>query len=395
MTKQKQSSKKQVKLPASTTATASTNPPQVESLESDKPIKPINIPMLDLYSDYLTSSFGLATATGMSVALDGAVGHDDITRFLSEREYTNKDLWKLVKPVIRKIETDDGVVILDDTIEEKSYTDENDIIAWHYDHVFHRNVKGVNILNSIYHNDQGTVPLGTAIVKKNVQYDDLKTGKQKRKSAVTKNEQARTLIKEAIDNQIKFRYVLGDSWFSSQENMEFVVKQGKHFIFAIKSNRTFAKSKEDKLQGLFQSVESLDWEENTAMTGYLKGMDMQVQITRQIFTNEDNSSGILYLATSDHTLGHNDINTIYQKRWKVEEYHKSIKSNLGLAKSPTKKVKTQSNHFFAVAYAYHKLERLTRETGLNHFALKAKLYVKALQASMEELRKLKVLAGVV
>jgi hypothetical protein len=367
--------------------------PKQKQSQSNQDDRPINLPMLDLYSDYLTSSFGLTTATGMSAILDGAVGHDDVTRFLSEREYTNKDLWKLVKPTIRQIETDDGVLALDDTIEEKPYTDENDIIAWHYDHVFNRQVKGVNILNMLYHNDQGTVPLGLAIVKKDVHFTDPVTGKPKRKSSVTKNEQARELIGAATHNQVKFRYILADSWFSSQENMEFVVAKGRHFIFALKSNRTFAESMEDKLKGKFQAVESLAWEENTTKTGYLKGMAMPMQVTRQVFTNEDGSRGVLYLATSDLTLGYTDITTIYQKRWKVEEYHKSTKSNLGLAKSPTKRVITQSNHFFAVAYAYHKLERLARATNLNHFALKAKLYVKALQASMTELRRLKTVGG--
>lgn len=57
---------------------------------SSQSSKPINVPMLDLYSDYLISSFGLTTATGMSAALGGAISHEDITRFLSGREYTNK-----------------------------------------------------------------------------------------------------------------------------------------------------------------------------------------------------------------------------------------------------------------------------------------------------------------
>lgn len=355
--------------------------------------KPINLPLLDLYSDYLISSFGLTTATGMSAALDGAISHDDITRFLSEREYTSKDFWKLVKPVVRQIETDDGVLNLDDTIEEKAYTDENDIIAWHFDHVFGRNVKGVNILNAVYHSENGTVPLGCAIVKKDIPFTDPKTGKAKRRSSVTKNELARELIGSVVQNQVKFKYVLADSWFSSQDNMEFVVKKRKHFIFALKSNRLFAGSKEDKLNGIFQAVDTLEWVDNIVMTGYLKGMDMLIKLTRQVFTNEDGSSGVLYLAISDLTLGYTDITTIYQKRWKVEEYHKSIKSNLGLAKSPTKRVKTQSNHFFAAMYAYVKLEQLATATNLNHFALKTKLYVKALQASMTELQALKKLGG--
>lgn len=358
-------------------------------MPKQKQSKPLDRPMLDLYADYLISSFSFTTATGMSTALDGAVSHDAITRFLSGRQYTNKDLWKLVKPVIREIETPDGVLILDDTIEEKQYTDENDIVAWHYDHVFNRSVKGVNILNCVYASDQGTAPVGCAVVKKDLLFTDPETEKLKRKSAITKNEQARDLIGATIQNQVKFRYCLADSWFASQGTMEFVVKKGKHFIFALKSNRTFASSLEAKQNGAFQAVESLTWEEDQVLTGYLKGMDMPVKLTRQIFTNEDDSTGILYLVTSDLTLRHTDITTIYQKRWKVEEYHKSVKSNLGLAKSPTKTVTTQTNHFFVASYAYVKLERLARGVNLNQFALKTKLYVKALQASMGELERLK------
>lgn len=322
----------------------------------------------------------------MSTVLDGAVSHDAVTRFLASREYTNKDIWRLVKPVIREVETEDGVLILDDTIEEKQYTDENDVVAWHYDHVFGRSVKGVNILNAVYHSQRGTIPVGFAIVRKDLLFTDPTTEKLKRKSDLTKNQQARDLVGAAIQNQIQFRYALADSWFSSQETMEFVVKKGKHFIFALKSNRLFAGSLEEKQTGSFQAVDELAWEEHTVKTGYLKGMDMLVNVARQVFTNEDGSTGTLYLATSDTTLDYDQLTTIYQKRWKVEEYHKSVKSNLGLAKSPTKTVTTQTNHFFAAMYAYVKLERLGRSVNLNQFALKTKLYVKALQASMAELQ---------
>jgi hypothetical protein len=40
--------------------------------------------LLDLYSDYLISSFGQTSATGLSRLTDGAVSHDQVTRFLSE-----------------------------------------------------------------------------------------------------------------------------------------------------------------------------------------------------------------------------------------------------------------------------------------------------------------------
>jgi IS4 transposase len=45
--------------------------------------------------------------------------------------------------------------------------------------------------------------------------------------------------------------------------------------------------------------------------------------------------------SSDVTLDHERMSRIYQRRWKVEEYHKSLKTNASLAKSPTKTIRTQ------------------------------------------------------
>jgi len=47
---------------------------------------------LELYTDYLLSTFGYATATDLSQMLNGQVSHDQITRFLSGEAYTSKDL---------------------------------------------------------------------------------------------------------------------------------------------------------------------------------------------------------------------------------------------------------------------------------------------------------------
>jgi len=52
---------------------------------------------INLYTDYLLSSFGATTATGLSAMVDGDVSHDQVTRMLSERDYTSKDLWQQVR----------------------------------------------------------------------------------------------------------------------------------------------------------------------------------------------------------------------------------------------------------------------------------------------------------
>lgn len=56
---------------------------------------------LELYTDYLISRFGSATATGLSAMVDGEISHDHVTRSLSNNDFTPKDLWLYVKPVVR------------------------------------------------------------------------------------------------------------------------------------------------------------------------------------------------------------------------------------------------------------------------------------------------------
>jgi len=184
--------------------------------------------LAEIYSDYLIASFGLTTATGLSKLLDGEISHDKITRFLSSRLKTSKDLWQFVKPIIREIETDSGCLIIDDSIEEKPYTDENEIVCWHYDHSKQQNIKGINFLSCLYQTNEISLPIGFDLVRKTEKYLDPKTGREKRRSPISKNELARSQIEYALKNKVKFRFVLFDVWFSSVENMKFILKHEKH-----------------------------------------------------------------------------------------------------------------------------------------------------------------------
>jgi len=144
--------------------------------------------LLDLYSDYLISSFGQTTGTGMADLLGGSISHDRIQRWLSKQDFTSADLWQIVKPHVRGMQQADGVLIIDDSIAEKPYTDENEIICWHYDHAHDRQVKGINFLTALYHAGGQSLPVGFRIVAKTEYYTDKKDGKTKRRSPISKNE---------------------------------------------------------------------------------------------------------------------------------------------------------------------------------------------------------------
>lgn len=345
--------------------------------------------LLDIYTDYLISSFGLTTGTGLSRLLDGAISHDRIQRFLASPMKTGAEFWQVVKPYIRQIQREEGVLIVDDSISEKPHTDENDIICWHYDHTSGQTIKGVNIISAVYHVSDVTLPVGYHLVTKTEVYTDKKTGKEKRRAAVTKNEIYQQLLRQAVHNQIPFRYVLNDVWYASADNMLFIKHDLKRdFIMPLKTNRKVALTLEDKQQGQYVRLDTLDLEPDTVVTIYLEGVDFPLHLVKQVFTNADGSSGILYLVTSDLDLTYDGITTGYGKRWPVEPYHKSLKQNASLSKSPTKTVTTQSNHIFAVLCAYIKLEMLKISTHTNHFALKSKLYLQALRTAFDALHDL-------
>jgi len=342
--------------------------------------------LLDIYSDYLLSSLSLTTATGLSALVNGSVSHDQVSRFLAGEQRTSADWWRIVKPYVHKMASDEGVLIIDDSIAEKPYTDENDLICWHYDHTSGGNVKGINFMTALYHSQQLSLPVGFTLIAKTEWYVDAKTGKQKRRSPVNKNEYYRQMVQQAVANQLRFRYVLNDVWFSAADNMLFVKHNlQRDFVMPIKSNRKLALSLADKQQGRYRRVDELLLEEKTVHKVYLESVDFPLLLVQQRFANEDGSTGILYLVTSDLTLAFDDITTTYRKRWHVEPYHKSLKQNASLEKSPTQTVTSQTNHFFAALCAYLKLEWLKSSTKLNHFAIKSKLYLAAIKTAYDTL----------
>jgi len=345
--------------------------------------------LLDLYTDYLICSFGPTTATGLSRVLDGEISHDQVTRFLSAPAKTSADLWRVVKPLLRQIESEAGVLVIDDSIEEKPYTDENELICWHWDNAKERTVKGINFLTAFYLAQEVKLPVAFDLVTKTETFTDPKTRKEKRRSTISKNQRFRMLLHICLHNEIRFRYVAADLWYASADNMKYIHQElDKRFVFPLKANRKVALSHQDKLQGRYVTVSALDLPAGSTREVWLEEVDFPVLLARQVFTNEDGSTGTRYLVTDDLTLTFDQLTALYQKRWSVEVYHKSLKQNASLEKSPTRTETTQRNHLFASLCAYIKLEGLKLQTGLNHFALKSKIYLSAVQTAFIELGKL-------
>jgi hypothetical protein len=344
---------------------------------------------LDLYTDYLISSTGQTSATGLSRLLDGAVSHDQVTRWLTHSYLDSRQVWAAAKPLIRRAEQqrpadEFAVLIVDDSLLEKAHTDPSALICTHWDHSQGRFVKGLNFVSLLYQAGGLAVPIAVELIEKTEAVWDTQTQRAKRKSKYTKNEYLRAMLRVA-QPQVAYRYLLADSWYASAENLNAVLALGHDFVMALESSRTVALSEAERAQGRFHALDTLSFPDEQPLRVWLRSVQPAVLVTRQLFTNKDGSQGVLYLVSSDTSLTHAQLTTIYQRRWKVEHYHKSLKQNASMGKSPTKTPDTQANHFFAAILAYTKLEVLKLRHGLGHFRLKAQLYLTGLKASHQQL----------
>lgn len=362
--------------------------------------------MLELYSDYLLISFGPTSATGLSRLTDGEVSHDQVTRFLRQEESLSQNLWKLAKPLVRKIQHSEGVLIVDDTFIPKPYSETNGLVEWHYNGARKKVEIGINIITVYYRGDESLdlngVPVACEAVYKEPVWNEKKK-KEEMKNVKTKNEYCRELLQVCKQNDIKFKYVLMDSWYSGCDNMNFIVEDlKKSFIVSLKENRSVAKKDSDGNITWIGEIQNLRWGSAEVEEVYVGGVNFSVYVTRIIFTNEDKSTGTLYLCSDDKDLTRDKTLRIYQRRWGVEEFYKSAKqaaqpdrccswakTNASLGKSPASVGGSQIKHILCVMYAYIKLEWMRIGSGLNHFAIRSRLYLAALRGSSKELKKIR------
>jgi hypothetical protein len=184
--------------------------------------------ILDLYSDYLLASSGPVTATGLAALLDNRLSHDAVTRFLGGEgvEASAKEWWLTIKPLVRRAERQDGVLLFDDTIIEKPHTDENAIVCWHFDQSKGRLIKGINLLTALYQAGELSLPVAFELVEK-LEWDEApdEKGCWHRRSATTKNERLQRMLRQAVANGLRFGLVLADVWYASA--FEHAAHQGR------------------------------------------------------------------------------------------------------------------------------------------------------------------------
>jgi len=349
----------------------------------------------EIYINFSLSSFGKIEMTKLSKISQKS--HDMFTKGLLLKDSIDDDkkLWQKIKPFLREYENEEnGCIIVDDMLMYKPWTKVNDMVCWHYDHVKQRMQKGILMLNFHYTDETGiSIPLGYELITKTEEKWNEKYGRNIKKSLFTKNEIMRDKL-EILNthNEVKYKYVLFDKWFASVENLVFIEDTlKKKFVCPIKSNRKVAFTLEEKINGKYVNISTLDIEGGSSRLVYLEGYEKPLRVIKQVVKNgDDGESTYLYLVTNDIGLSFHEVLEIYKRRWKIEEYHKSLKQNLHIEHSPTKVELSQRNHIHLTVCAFIKLEKIKLNYKMNHFAIKEKIYIEALKVAYSKVEELMI-----
>src|SRR5436305_3915191 len=341
--------------------------------------------LCNTYVDYVLSTEGHISATDLSVALEGKYSHDQITRLLASGEVNDKTIYLKGKSYIKKKGIKGTVTLsIDDSLVPKPHMQFSNIVNWHYDDSKRRCVKGINFISALWSDDQASVPLSLQVVEKELLWNE-KQQQYRWKCIHNKNELMRQMV-QRLTRSKQVDYVLADSWYSSKKNMNYIVEECKtHFLMSVRCNRAVARNEKDAQKGKFTPLQKLKLGKGAVML-YFKGVNFPVLVVKQVYKNADGSSSTLYLATSDLELSAEQMLQLYKRRWKVEEYHKSMKSNCSLAKCQARSLTSQQSHFYLAALAFLLLEKTKVKEDHNHFALKKQLNLLTIKYGMKVIK---------
>lgn len=287
---------------------------------------------LDLYTKFLIANHNRYSGVELSKTSELPLSHDTVSKWLREENFNEEDIWIHVKDMIKRKE---GYLIADDSVLDKRFSRNNELVGRHWSGNEHRIICGIDLVNLVWTQGEECIPCDYRV------YESEKEGKK------TKNEHFRDMLDTAKKRGFKPLYVLADCWYGSVENMKHVKNYNWKFIVGLKENRLVSITK-----NVYVKITDLDWSTTLLQKVWLKEFGY-VLVAKLVITNGD----IRYVATNDLSLV--DI-TILKKhndhRWNIETFHRGIKQTTGIEKCYSTLERSQRNHIFASFIAFIRLE---------------------------------------
>jgi len=275
--------------------------------------------------------------------------HDAANRYLASDEIRPRLVWENVKSQV--IQTPYGFLVFDDTVIDKDFSKNIELVRSQYSGNAHKVIKGIGVVTCVYVNPQVDQ---FWIIDYRI-YDPDGDGK-------SKLEHMKDMLLNCVyQKELSFWAVLMDSWYASKDMMLQIERLDKIYYCPLKDNRQVDDSGGDKP---YQRVDSLSWTESEEQQGKLikiKGFPgaHKVKLFRVVLSTQRTD----YIVTNEMEQDNVEVvQDVCGFRWKVEQFHRETKQLTGLEGNQCRKARIVRNHIGCAILVWIRLKQVAVET---------------------------------
>ena len=320
------------------------------------------------YAQMLLNGVDNFTATYFSEVI-GTVSHDTIGRSIATIKLSPKIVREKALELI--IPSTNGYLAIDDTVMDKSSSEEIEVAAAQYSGQKHGITTGIGVVTLVYINPE----LDKYWILDYRIYDKNNDGKKKTEHALEMIEYWQT-ISELHPERAPFTTVLIDAGYTSKKIMQYVIRINKYFFGVMPKSRKVSYEQTNHTSGeieiIYKYVGELDWSNPELKEhGKLVCVDF---LPKDIKLK-------LFLVTAKHRVEYLVTNQVSMKtteaakdvggfRWKIEQFHREVKQLTGVSKCQARKGRKQRNHICIAFVVWRQLNELANQMKTTMYEVK-------------------------
>jgi hypothetical protein len=289
----------------------------------------------------------------VSPQLEAPPAHDAYSRLLHRLEPDPNTLWQEIAP---HVDPTGGVLVIDDSTLDKPYARQMELVTRHWSGKHRAVVQGINLVTLLWTNGDSYLPCDYRL------YD-------KASDHLTKNEHFRALLETARARGFTPTAVVFDSWYGSLENLKLVRDFGWIWLTQLKANRHINPDRTGN-----RAVSEVDLPPGGQVV-HLKGYGL-IRVFRIVTPDGDTQ----YWATNDLSMSDLTRQSLAERGWMIEVYHRSLKQTCGVERCQARSARAQRNHIGFAIRAFVRLERFFFRTGISEWEAKARIVREAVRA---------------
>ena len=275
--------------------------------------------------------------------------HDMANRYLAGDEIRPQMVWENVKSQV--IQTPYGFIVFDDTVIDKNYSHDIELVRRQYSGNAHGVIKGIGVVTCVYVNPK----LDRFWIIDYRIYDPEGDGK-------TKLDHLQDMLLNCVyQKELAFWAVLMDTWYATKEIMLRIEKFHKIYYCPLKDNRQVDDSGGSQP---YRRMDSLEWTEAEQRQGKvikIKGFpaEHKVKVFRVVLSTQRTD----YVVTNEMAQDNTEVvRDVCGFRWKVEQFHRETKQLTGVEGCQCRKARIVRNHIGCAILVWVRLKQVAYET---------------------------------